>query len=358
MTFHGSYRPEDVIFLLTPREMEPLGTVERELLMQSGRRHYSELLPNEKPPEAPYMNLFEVAMARNGPRMGREIAWLARTLKREVGNELVLVSLARAGTPVGVLLARLLRHLGSSAVHYSVSIIRDRGLDHVAMDHITTRHSPATLVFVDGWTGKGAIRATLTHALKAYNDGRDEPVPDRLAVLADLAGVADYAATFEDYVIPSSVLNAVVSGLISRTVLDAEVIRGGGFHACRFYEEWRGFDVSRRFVDVVTRHALQAVEGGEIQGPSGEAQRFREERAACVSEAMERFGVDQWHRIKPGAGEATRAVLRRAPQRVLVRSLADPEVGHLLHLCDKQGIPVEVWPEMAYRAMTVIRPVR
>jgi hypothetical protein len=44
----------------------------------------------------------------------------------------VIASLARAGTPIGVLLLRTLRAQGVPAVHYSISIIRDRGIDRVA----------------------------------------------------------------------------------------------------------------------------------------------------------------------------------------------------------------------------------
>ena len=358
MTFHGSYDADDVTFLLVPKAIEPMDTIERERLMQSGERHYSELLPDEQPPDEAYMALFREAMVRNAPRMGRELVHLADILTREIGQEITLVSLARAGTPVGVLLARLLRRSGAAVAHYSVSIIRDRGLDAVAMAHILERHAPGTIVFVDGWTGKGAIRATLTEALRALNADKDIAIPDRLAVLADLAGVADYAATYDDYVIPSSVLNAVVSGLISRTVLNAEIQASGGFHACRYYEEWRALDVSRQFVDHVMEHALKAHDDApRLSDTEAFGEEVSVKRAACVKEAMERFGVEAWHRVKPGAGEATRAVLRRTPDRVLVRSLDDPEVSHLKHLCEEKGIPVETWPDMAYRAMTIIRPV-
>jgi hypothetical protein len=48
-----------------------------------------------------------------------------------------VVSLARAGTPMGALLARALRWLGRTDVrHYSISIIRDRGIDENALAFI------------------------------------------------------------------------------------------------------------------------------------------------------------------------------------------------------------------------------
>jgi hypothetical protein len=55
--------------------------------------------------------------------------------------------------------------LGRAAPHYSISIIRDRGLDPAALAHIAARHEPADVVFVDGWTGKGAIAGELHRSL-------------------------------------------------------------------------------------------------------------------------------------------------------------------------------------------------
>jgi hypothetical protein len=66
-------------------------------------------------------------------------------------------SLARAGTPVGVLLRRELLRRGVDAVHYSISIIRGRGIDRVALAHLAAARGTEDAVFVDGWTGKGAI---------------------------------------------------------------------------------------------------------------------------------------------------------------------------------------------------------
>lgn len=356
--FHGSYDPSDVRFLLRPMALSPVPAHIREPLMASGARHYSEMLPPEAPPSPAYMDHYAQALARHAGTLGGHIAALAHALSPlAVAGEVVLVSLARAGTPIGVLLSRALRALGLQAPHYSVSIIRDRGIDAAAMDWILARHPAEAVIFIDGWTGKGAIRDTLTEALAIYNAEAEIPVPDRLAVVADLAGRAEIAATDEDYVMPSSILNAVISGLISRTVLNDEIAAAGGFHGCRHYAEWAPWDVSRAFVDAVTPHALAALEAAPAGDLWPEAARARRQAAseACITEAMARYGVAKRNRLKPGAGEATRAVLRRQPHRVVVRDVADPEVAHLIHLCAERGVPTEIWPDMIWRALTIIR---
>jgi hypothetical protein len=45
------------------------------------------------------------------------------------------------------------------------------------------------------------------------------------------------AASAEDYLIPSSILNATLSGLISRSVLNADYIYAQDFHGCVFYQQ-------------------------------------------------------------------------------------------------------------------------
>ena len=40
-------------------------------------------------------------------------------------------------------------------------IIRDRGIDTAALEWIEHHHGTAGIVFVDGWTGKGAITGEL-----------------------------------------------------------------------------------------------------------------------------------------------------------------------------------------------------
>jgi hypothetical protein len=349
--FSGSYSPEDVTFLLKPVALRATEVAAKERLIQSGRRHYSEMIAPETPPGPAYMALYEQALERNGARLAGDVAALAGALaERAAGRPVVLVSLARAGTPIGVLLRRALERLGVAAPHYSISIIRDRGIDLRALAHIAGRHDPADAVFVDGWTGKGAIAAELRRSLA------DAPFGFRpfLAVVADPAGRADLAATDEDYLVPSGLLNAIVSGLVSRSVLNSELVRPGDFHACVHYPEFESHDVSRAFVDAVD--ALVPARSAPLR-PARPGAAERCDRA--VAGLMARFGATDRNRVKPGIAEATRAVLRRVPERLLLRDPDDPDVRHLLHLAGEKGVEVDLLPpEFPFRAVSLIRNVR
>jgi hypothetical protein len=265
------------------------------------------------------------------------------------GDEIVLASLVRAGTPIGVLLVRALRRMGWRARHYSVSIIRDRGIDLVALAHIAARHRPEDVVFVDGWTGKGAIAGELAASLAARPMG----FSPRLAVIADPAGRADRAATGDDYLIASGLLNGVVSGLISRSILNDALVGPGDFHACVHYRDQADADISEEFVATIDALACDATPGALVRPADRMA-----DAAACeamIEDVTARYRITDRNRIKPGIAEATRALLRRMPERLLIRDSEDPDVRHLIHLATARGVAIEPLGIGNFRAVAVIK---
>ncbi|MEG5264701.1 cysteine protease StiP domain-containing protein [Pseudomonas sp. JDS28PS106] len=348
----GSYLPDDVHFLLRRVELQPTAVEEKERLIQTGRKHYSEMISQESAPGEAHRHLFERALDHNGDRMAADVQALALALANEcAGREIVLVSFVRAGLPLGVLLRRALLDLGRQAVHYGISVIRDRGLDPVALEAIIGAHGASNIVFVDGWTGKGAISGEIRRSLAQDSRFPEEP---RLVVLADPCGAAWLAASAQDWVIPSGILGATISGLVSRSIWPAE----GGLHGCMVYDHLREHDVSRSFIEQIEqrRQALSLVPRVQPWTPD---QRATLQAAAqqVIAGLAQRFAIDNLNRIKPGIAEATRAVMRRVPDHVLVRSKADGDVQLLMHLTEKAGIEVEeAGAELGpYRAVTLIR---
>lgn len=355
---HGSYEPGDVTFLLKVVDIAATDVAEKERAIQSGTRHYSEMLSDEKVPTPEYMQLFHRALALNGDKLAAHIASLARTIAARGSRTPVIVSLARAGTPVGVLLHRALKHVGLNSTHYCVSIIRDRGVDWAALDYILSRHRDTDITFIDGWTGKGVISNELATSVAAFNASRNSRIDGTLAVVADLAGAASMAVTSEDYLIPNAVLNSTVSGLVSRTVLSDQYVGPGDFHACAFYGDKLAYDVSQLYVDALTPPLLFAVETPSLSpkcnwGP----ERRRALRAVSdsfVAQCMERYNAQHRNFVKPGIGESTRALLRRVPDRLLLADPTAQDVQHLVALAESKRVPLEHVADMPYRAAAII----
>ena len=102
-----SYSPNDVTILLKDITglVTPLSTEEREKLNQSGT-HYSEMLPLEYCPTQEYMQIYQEALEKLSLFTAISTVILAGKLYAKYGENLILVSLARAGTPIGILLKR------------------------------------------------------------------------------------------------------------------------------------------------------------------------------------------------------------------------------------------------------------
>ncbi len=356
----GSYDPADVTFLLKLVAMKPTAVAEKEVLIQSGAAHYSEMISDERRPDTRYLEIFEKAQTRGEARIAGEMVSLAlqiqkRIAKGELDPQITLCALVRAGVPTGVLLHRELKALGVDSVHYGVSIIRDRGLDEVAMAYISERRPEAGIVFVDGWTGKGAITRELRRSWKEIS-GREA----ELAVLADPAGYATMSGSHEDWLIPSGILGANVSGLISRSILNKDVIGEGDFHGTISVDHLADIDVSRDYVDRITALAKNMRDDCSASVTSEENLRLlRGDSSDCIIRIAYDYSVSNHNRIKPGIAEATRAVLRRKPRKVFVRSLQDPDLAALIHLCRVDDIDLEVSAELTgpYRAITLIEKV-
>ncbi len=239
-----------------------------------------------------------------------------------------------------------------------MSIVRGRGIDALALRHLAEHHDPASVVFVDGWTGKGAIARELTAALDLHAARTGVRFDDSLAVLADPGSCVTTYGTRDDFLIPSACLNSTVSGLVSRTVLNDDLIGPGDFHGAKFYAELAGADVSNEYLDAVTDRFDEVRERVAADWPVVAASDRTPTWAgwAAVERISEEYGIGQVNLVKPGVGETTRVLLRRVPERVLVRPGAAPDLPHVLALARARGVPVEEVEGLAYSCVGLIDP--
>ncbi|MBY9080087.1 cysteine protease StiP family protein [Paenibacillus sp. HN-1] len=359
----GSYRPGDVTFLLKDLSGADLerGTSERESAIQSGV-HYSEMLPVEYRPTEPYIRLFHATLDESAARVAEAAAAVAELIWARKGPETVLVSLARAGTPIGVLIKRyLLQAYGADLPHYSISIIRGKGIDENALLYMLQRHGlESRLQFIDGWTGKGAIRQVLIEACRSFEARYGISLDDDLAVLADPGHCSATFGTREDYLIPSACLNSTVSGLMSRTVLRDDLIGPGEFHGAKFYAEWLEEDVSNLFVDKVASYFDSVAEAGRNKAAAilASPPEVTWQGLADIEAIRERYGIADINLVKPGVGETTRVLLRRVPWKILVDRPDNPHLRHIRLLAEDRGVPIEVFPGLTYSCCGLIKPLK
>lgn len=350
----GSYNKEDCVFLLKNINKLILeqGNEEREGCMKDGT-HYSEMLPIEYQPTQEYINVFKASLQDSSKKIAEYIAYVSELILKEKGKDTILVSLARAGSPIGVLIKRYIKEKHNIDLpHYSISIIRGKGIDQNALCYIINKHNSDNIQFIDGWTGKGAITYVLRDSIYDFNSKYGVNVSAELAVLADPSQCVSMYGTREDFLIPSACLNSTVSGLVSRTVERSDIIGEYDFHGAKYYEEWSSNDLSNFYIDIISNHFKENFEFNEIK--CGEVLNTGIKEVGSLQKV---FDIDDINKIKPGTGETTRVLLRRVPWKILVDSLENPKLKHIFMLAKSRNIPIEVYHDMTYSCMGLIKEV-
>lgn len=350
----GSYPPEDCTFLLkdvSDMVVEQTNE-EREAAIQSGT-HYSEMLPVEYVPTDDYVELFHKILEDSASLMAKYVGILSEQIVKKRGQDVVLVSLARAGTPIGVLVKRYIKEkMGIDLPHYSVSIIRGKGFDENALAYIIDKHQTDNLQFIDGWTGKGMINSVLQDACDAFNEKYGVALNPLLGVISDPSKSVGLYATREDIIIPSSCLNSTVSGLMSRSFEREDIIGEYDFHGSKFYKEWMDIDLSNHYIETIAQH-YKDVHLTVEDFPTDE--RILHTGMKEVTAIGEAFGLEDINFIKPGVGETTRVILRRIPWKILVNDFNNPNLKHLLLLARDRGVDVEEYKDMNYSCCGLIK---
>jgi hypothetical protein len=360
----GSYSPNDVQFLLKDLSEVTLekGTEDREEAIQSGV-HYSEMLPVEYQPTDDYIRLFHETLEESAEKVAAAAGVVAELIIAKRGTHTVLASLARAGTPIGILIKRYIQEVYQADLpHYSISIIRGKGIDENAIRYMLQTHPGFEIQFVDGWTGKGAIRKVLVEACAHMKDKYGVILNDDLAVLADPGYCSETFGTREDFLIPSACLNSTVSGLMSRTVLRDDLIGPDDFHGAKFYKEWLPKDLSNLFIDKISSCFKQAQSAAKETAAAMLQQTERTQATwkgiQDIQRIQQDYGIVDVNLVKPGVGETTRVLLRRVPWKILVDRLDNPNLRHILLLAQDRQVPVEVYPDLTYSCCGIIKPLK
>lgn len=359
----GSYRQEDVVFLLKNLgdRIKEKDNRTRELAIQSGV-HYSEMLPIEYRPSQIYLDLFYDSLDRFKEKLALAVGITSEKILKARGKDVVIVSLARAGSPAGVLVKRYMKQVNDiDWPHYSISIIRGKGIDTNAMEYIFQRHPNSQIQFLDGWTGKGSITKELKEAVDKIHQkyGRKENLGNELAVLADPGACTPIYGTREDFLIPNACLNSTISGLLSRTVYRDDMIGKNDYHGVKYYEDLIDEDLSQYYIEEIEKEfsnikyeASSCVKNYDIEKEItnwvGESD---------VKKIEKDFDIESIHFIKPGIGETTRVLLRRIPWKILIRKDAK-NIEHVLQLAKEKNIQVEEYPLKAYQCCGIVKALK
>lgn len=343
----------DCIFLLKDLtdKIKEITIEEKEELIRSGVS-YSEMISKESIPSKDIKNIFLNILNRDKKLIAYYVAKISEIIYRQKGNKLVIVSLARAGTPYGILIRKYLKLKYKVDIpHYSISIIRDKGIDSNALKYILSEHREANIQFVDGWTGKGAITKELNKSIDIFNNENKTNIDSSLAVISDPAKLCKVCGTREDFGIATCCLNSTVSGLISRTIHNEKYIGKDEFHGAKTLYYLKDEDYSQYFIDKIDnefnkinidyKNLVLEIEDKEYS-------------MKIVNKIRELYDVNNINNIKLSVGESARVLLRRDPRVVLVKNKSDKNIEHILKLAEEKGVKVIEYKDSEYNCISII----
>lgn len=346
----STFREDECVFLLKDLTgvMGYTSLIDKETMISKGV-NYSEMITEEVPVSQSVINIFLDMLSAKATDLAKYVGVVAENIYRKSSNKTVIVSLARAGSPVGVLIKRYLRYrYGLDIPHYSISIIRGKGIDKNALDYIVSNHPCGEITFVDGWTGKGSISKELIKAVIDYNKERETDICPDLAVLADPARIAAFAGTRVDACIPNACLNSTVSGLVSRTIHNTKYIGPDDFHGAIRYDNLINEDVTNVFLDDIT---AKFTDCSRMPMP--------ERGQSCVDRIKQQlaneFPLSDIHKVKLSIGESSRALIRRVPYIMLVKNLSNPDLRFVLHLAKEKAVQVLEYDTLDYQCITLLK---
>ncbi|MGL4952256.1 MAG: cysteine protease StiP domain-containing protein, partial [Culicoidibacterales bacterium] len=306
----SSYHERDVTFLLqdVSHLVEELTVPQKESRIQAGES-YAQFLSKEARPTQMQNELFHEFMEQKAQRFAEELACLAQKIYQFKGETFVLVSLARAGTPIGILLRRYFAHAYDLDIpHYSISILRGGGIDASALADLVGQYGSEQLQFVDGWTGKGSIIDELEQAIQEFNQKNQQVVSATLAVVADPAKRCQLYGTREDVMIPNCFFNGTISGLVSRTLDNQEIQQAGRYHGARYLDYLQIDDQSLAFIETMSAYLTKTSQTACTQVSEAIDETYAE---AVTSQIQTEYAVTNRHKIKLSVGESARVLLRR-----------------------------------------------
>ena len=93
------------------------------------------------------------------------------------------------------------------------------------------------------------------------------------------------------------------------------------------------------------------------QNLSTHSQQQHQQSQQVIQDLAQQYQITNLNRIKPSIAEATRAILRRVPDLVLLRDANDADTALLRHLTDITQTPTKVVGDQIapYRAITLIQ---
>lgn len=336
----SSYKKTDVELLLTDLtdKVDPI-SIEQKRQMEKQGIDVKDIVTDEFPIDEKYYDL----CLKNTPMYAKQTAIAVGNLAEQIfskrSENVVLVSLLRAGTLIGILVKRYLKNkYNINVYHYSISVPKD--VNQNEMKYILSKHKAKDILFIDSWTGKG----TTTNKIRNFAE-QIEGLSSDLAVLSDAINISSFCGVREDIAIPQAPFNACITGLVGIPTSSQKYLNKDDYTGSIYLDYLEKIDITNWYIDLIEENFDYELCNSDNYEENPIP--FEELDEICMNHKIE------LKELNPGINEAGRALLRRKIKKLLVKDLNDIQILQIKEIAELKGIEVEQYNFKYYRAATI-----
>lgn len=308
--------------------------------------HYCDFIPVEKPMDPAYEVIFNKMLKLTEEQTAFYVGKLTKMVCEKY-SDVVFVSLLRAGTVIGVLMKRYaMKVLNKDIKHYSVGLSRGKGIDFNALKYIIRDNPHKTIIFIDGWVGKGTTKMELDRTCNLFNKKYGTHVEPIIAVLSDLKNISDFCATSKDILLPNSLINAQGCGLISRITQNEQIIRENEYNGAIIFDDLKEEDKTYILIDSISKYFGKTEDKSPL---------IDEPKSSIVLDSIiDKYKIQNINGIKAGINETIRILLKRNVSFVLVKNINNLKLEPIKYLCDIKKIEIREDGTLPCESMAII----
>ena len=146
-------------------------------------------------------------------------------------------------------------------------------------------------------------------------------------------------------------LNATISGLISRTLINNNP---NDYHQAKFYENFKEKDISLKYVNKISEYISKNSRQFNLNDVVFFKNSHKEKYAKFIHYMIGRYNISNSNYFKPGLGETTRMLIRRNPDFIIINENYMSSLDHILLLCKIKDVKIFVQNDMPIPCAGVI----
>ena len=222
---------------------------------------------------------------------------------------------------------------------------RGKGIDFNALKYILKENPTSTIIFVDGWVGKGTTKEELDKTCAKFNEENNTEVKPIMGAISDMKKVSDFMATNEDVLLPFSLLNALGCGLISRITQNPDLIKENDYNGAVIFESLKEYDQTNHIIDTIEKH---------FKEKTLEEDTLTSVKTFDEITIKDKFNLTNINGIKAGINETIRILLKRNVSFVILKNKNLSTLKPIIYLCKIKNIKIEYDENLGCEALAIL----